>query len=152
MHSKIKFKIYTVILSVLVTFILGKYYYGAIYKKNLFLKKESKKNQQMIKKVLKKKNDLKHIKNTLKISADKLKRIKLSLFKGKEATDTLENLQKYVFEYFTNKGIEISDYRQLPLKEKKDFYICRLEVNFKANTKQVMEIFNYFSKNIYDNH
>ncbi len=149
MHSKIKLKFYILILSVLVTFVLGKYYYSSMYEKNLFLKREIKKNQQMIKKVREKKKELKNIKNTLKISSEKLKRVKLSLFRSKEATDTLESLQKYVFEYFTNKGIEISDYRQLPLKERKYFYICRLEVNFRATTKEIMEIFDYFSKSNY---
>ena len=149
MHSKIKVKFYILILLILLTFVLGKYYYSSIYKKNASLKKSIKKNEQMIQKVRKKKNELKNIKNTLKISSNKLKRIKLSLFKGKEATDTLENFQKYIFEYFTNKGVEISDYRQMPLKEKKYFYLCRIELNFKASTKKILEIFNYFSKSNY---
>ncbi len=149
MHSKIKLKFYTILILILLTIVLGKYYYSSLYKKNSFLEKEIKKNQQMLKKVIKKKTELKNIKNTLRISSEKLSRIKLSLFKDKEATDTLENLQKYVFEYFNNKGIEISDYRQLPLREKKYFYVCRLEVNFRATTKEILQIFDYFSKSNY---
>ena len=149
MSSKIKIKVYILIILTLITFILIKYNYQKGFAKNRYLLKEIKKNESMITKIRKKKKNLKSIKNTLKVSSEKLNKLKLNLFKGKEASDTLENLQKYIFEYLSNKGLEISDYRQLPIKDKKYFYLCKIEVNFRVNTKELMEIFDYFSKSNY---
>ncbi len=149
MNSKIKIKVYILVILILMTFILGKYHYEKGFEKNRYLQKEIKKSESMIAKIRAKKKNLKSIKNTLKISSEKLNKLKLNLFKGKEASDTLENLQKYIFEYLSNKGLEISDYRQLPIKDRKYFYLCKIEVNFRVNTKELLEIFDYFSKSNY---
>ena len=149
MYSKIKIKTYIIIILVLITFILIKYNYQKQFAKNRFLISEIKRNKNMIVKIKQKRKELKTIKNTLKIGANKLNKIKLNLFKSREASETLDNLKKYIFEYLSNKGLEISDYRQVPIKDMKDFYLCSIEVNFRADTRELTEVFDYFSKSNY---
>ncbi|GEM_PF-5118913 len=141
-----KGKFYILIILVLVTFLMIRYGYHKQHTGNISLENEISKNNQMILKIKEKRAALNSIKNSLKISSDKLKELQLGIFNGKDASDTIDAFQKYIFEYFTNKGIDVSDYRQFPIKDKGLYYICGLEINFKTNTETLLQVFQYINK------
>ena len=144
-----RWKIYIIALLIVLSLIM----YKKVYEHNLNRVNEYKLNitqlQALNIKFQNKIKTLKKLKSELKIEEKKLKNIKNRIFKAHSPNEVLENLQKYLFDYFQKQNIEINNYRQLRLIEAKYFYKCRFEINTILDFDKLINILEFIDNSNY---
>ncbi len=144
-----RLKLYILILSVVATLFLFKKNYYQNYNRAKFYQDEISNLKILNKKFRAKLNTLKSLKAQIKIEEKKIKDLKNRLFKANSPNETLDLLQKYIFDYYQKKNIEIRNYRQLRIIDENFFYRCKFEVNSIIYFSDLVDIIDFVDRNNY---
>ncbi len=144
-----RWKFYTIIGLIVLSLFLYKKVYLNYFNNVSYLKKKKKRYKKLNAKLEEKIKTYPKIKSQLAIEEKKLKNIKNRLFKAHNPNEVLENLQKYLFDYFQKQDININNYRQLRLIESKFFYRCRFEINSIIDFNKLVNVFEFLDNSNY---
>jgi len=144
-----RWKLYSVLFLIVLTLVLFNKVYKNYLQQSEDYQLKSTKLEALNIKLKNKIKTYKKLQSEIKIEEKRLKNFKNRLFKAHNPNEVLENLQKYLFDYFQKQKIDINNYRQLRLIEAKYYYKCRFEINTIMDFDQLINIFEFLDNSNY---